>query len=629
MQFKKKELSLLICSCLAASTPTFAESESSVELDSLIISAKAPVDETSFSGSVTVVTAEEIAASGATNINDVLATTPSVQMVKTGQNPSPAPQLRGLDPEQTLILVNGKRIPNTDRTVPQEPAFRYGLVPLANIERIEIIRGPASSLYGADALAGVINIITKEATLDWTGSISLYSEKMENANGGDGQGMSLSASGALGENADLLISGETSSTDGILDDDNSDSLQTSRDVDNYQVDLGIDLDSGDRLEFGILSSDEESIEFSSGVEDDSAYVTNQIFTVEYFTEISGFDTSISAVAGESDVLEDTRVWSVNESDLSVDSQGRLDDKNYLSFGANYREEAAERGDTTVFEDEIDATTVFFQDVYEVTERTTLTFGLAYDSHSKYGSESSPKLNVVTQITPEIGFKAGYGESYLAPSLSQGSSSYVVSAGPTRQYSGNDDLKPETAKTAEVGLTFQKPNSSGSVTLFHSNVDDLIDTTSSTSGSVTTYEYNNVDSSILQGLELSWSFFNDAGSKKLNLSYTFLDTEDESTGKELTERSKHLAKANYFHKNAFSGFDMDAAARYTGTQFTDSDNTETIGAYFVADLGVSKEVLAGTTVRFGINNLTDEVVLNDSDQLLEAGRSYKLSLTSSF
>jgi len=632
MKFKKKKLSFLVCGHLigAITTPTFANDEISTKLNTIIVSAKAPVNETTFAGSVTVISADEIAASGASNLTDVLSTATSVQLVSTGRNPSPAPQIRGLDAEQTLILVNGKRIPNTDRTVPSSPAYRYGLVPLANIEKIEIIRGPASSLYGADALAGVINIITKKATSDWSGSISFYDEKTDGTNSKGGHGVSLSTSGSLGENADLLVSVESSDTDPILDDNNLGSLQSGREVENFQVDLGIDLASNDRLEFGVLSSDEEGTQFnSSGVESDSTDVSNKIFTLEYFTELAGFDTSFSGVSGKAEVLEGTKVWTVDENDLSIDSQGRLNESNYLSVGINYRTEEAERDDTTTFNDKINATTLFAQDVVKISDSSDITIGLALDNHSKYGSEASPKLSWVTQITPILGVKAGYGESYLAPSLSQGSSAYVVSAGPTRQYIGNDDLKPETAKTAEFGFTFQQKNSTGAITVFRSEVDDLITTVETVSGSVTTAEYNNVNSSVLQGLEVTWSLFNDSQSRKLNLSYTYLDTEDKSTGKELTNRADHLAKANYFHKSVFAGFDMDAAARYVGDQFTNTNNTEVIDAYFVADLGISKKIFEETTIRFGINNLTDKVVSNSSDDLLESGRSYKLSLTSNF
>lgn len=631
MQFKKKELSLLVCSCLVASAPTFAESQSSVELDSLIVSAKAPVDETSFSGSVTVVTAEEIAASGATDLKDVLATTPGVQMVMSGANPTPSPLVRGQDAERVLILVNGKRIPDTDRNIPFSPALRYGMIPLSNVERVEIIRGPASSLYGADALAGVINVITKEATLDWTGSISLYTEKTESVDGGDSQGLSISASGAVNEFVDLAIAAESSEKDAVIGDDGFTSLSSEKELTNFQVDLGIDFDNGDRVEVSAINSDSFTSGYdSSGDQDEPTDADSQLYNITYLTEWVGFDTSLSATSGVSDVLEGEDVWKVEERDISLDSQGQLNESHYLSFGINYREEGVKRDDDSVsdFDEEVSAVNLQVQDLTKIGEKTDITLGFTYDDHSKYDAEISPKASFVSQLTPVVALKASYGESYLAPSLRESSSEYVVGSS-YWYYIGNDDLQPETAKTSEVGVIIQQPNSLGSITLFRSDVDDLISTVRTSVGVGTQNEYNNVDSAVLQGVEVSWSFFNDTGSQKLNMSYTYLDTEDESTGKELTERARHLAKVNYFHQDALFGFDMDAAVRYTGTQFTDEDNTETVGAYFVADLGMSKEVLENTKVRLGINNLTDEVVLDDDDQLLEAGRSYKLSLISSF
>ncbi|MDB4837151.1 TonB-dependent receptor [Marinomonas sp.] len=631
MQFKKKELALLACSCLVASAPVYAENDASVELDSLIISAKAPVDEASFSGSVTVVTADEIAASGAVNLKDVLATTPGVQMVMSGANPTLSPVVRGQDAERVLILINGKRIPDTDRNIPFSPALRYGMVPLSNIERVEIIRGPASSLYGADALAGVINVITNEATLDWTGSISLYTEKTESVDGGDSQGLSLSASGAVSESVDLAIAAESSDKDAVIGDDDVTSISSERDITNYQVDLGVDFDSGDRMEVSVINSDSFTSGYdSSGDQDEPTDADSQLYNITYLTELSGFDTSLSVTSGVSDVLEGEDVWEIEERDISLDSQGQLNESHYLSFGANYREEGVKRDDDSVsdFDEEVSAVNLQFQDLMKLGEDTDLTLGFTYDDHSKYDAEISPKASIVNQLTPVVALKASYGESYLAPSLRESSSEYVVGSS-YWYYIGNDDLQPETAKTSEVGFIIQHPNSLGSITLFRSDVDDLISTVRTSVGVGTQNEYTNVDSAVLQGVEVSWSFFNDIGSQKLNMSYTFLDTEDESTGKELTERARHLAKVNYFHQDALLGFDMDAAARYTGTQFTDEDNTETVGAYFVADLGISKEVFENTTVRFGINNLTDEIVLDDDDQLLESGRSYKLSLTSSF
>ncbi len=642
MFFERKKLPFLVgayTSVLLASAPAYAENKT-FEMDKVIVSAKVPVDAAKFAGSVSVVTGEEIRASGAVTVTEVLETTPGIQLVVTGSNSTKAPQVRGQDTEQVLVLVNGKRLPNTDRNIPFAPALRYNWVPVANIERIEIIRGPASSLYGADALAGVINIITREAGAEWGGSISLYGKEAEDANGGDGEGISISAAGPLADNVDLAVAVESKSRDAIFDDDNIATIQSENETDNVQADLGIDLSETDRLKLGVLYGTEEGKDIDNGffgVGNIPLDVERRLGSIEYSTQLGVFDTSVSVTASDADVEEGRSVWEIKENNAAIDLQGKLNEQHYLSFGLQYREEDVERDDRIVFEDDIDATTFFIQDVINITSASTLTLGLAYDTHSKYDNEASPKINWFTQLSPVVGVKLGYGESYLAPSLREGSSAYVVNAGPTRTYIGNDDLQPETGQTIEAGLTFNQKNNTGSITLFRTEVDDLIAVidTVDTSGPfpVTTAEYNNIDEARLQGIETEWSFFNANRSAKLNLSYTYLDAENRSgdnEGNQLTDRAKHTAKINYFHKLPFAGLSVDAGVRYLSKQYTDLENTEEIDAYTIGDIGLSKSLYKDLQLRLGIDNVGDKTVLDeDAFELIEEGRSYKLTLSSTF
>ena len=147
MIFEIKKLPFLVgayASILVVSTSVVGDN-TTYEMDKVIVLAKAPVDAAKFTGSVSVVTSEETRASGATTVSEVLETTPGIQLVVTGSNSSRPPQMRGQATEQ--VLVNGKRLPNTDRNITFAPALRYSWLSVANIERIEIIRGPASSLY--------------------------------------------------------------------------------------------------------------------------------------------------------------------------------------------------------------------------------------------------------------------------------------------------------------------------------------------------------------------------------------------------------------------------------------------------------------------------------------------------
>lgn len=642
MIFEIKKLPFLVgayASILVVSTSVVGDN-TTYEMDKVIVSAKAPVDAAKFAGSVSVVTSEEIRASGATTVSEVLETTPGIQLVVTGSNSSRAPQIRGQATEQVLVLVNGKRLPNTDRNIPFAPALRYNWVPVANIERIEIIRGPASSLYGADALAGVINIITRQASEKWSGSISLYGKQTDSANGGDGDGISVAAAGPITNSIDLAIAVESTSRDAIFDDDNIATIQSENEAESLQADLGFDINETDRIKFGVLYGTEEGEDIDNGFFGLGTIpldVKRRLGSVDYTTQLGAFDTSIGIVASNSDVEEGTAVWEIKENNISIDLQGELNKQHYLSYGIQYREEDVERDDRIVFNDDIDATTLFIQDVINVTAASTLTLGLAYDVHSKYDNEASPKINWYTQLSPIVGVKLGYGESYLAPSLREGSSAYVVSAGPTRTYIGNDDLQPETGQTVEAGLTFKVKNSTGSITLFRTEVDDLISVidTIDLSGifPVTTSEYNNIDEALFQGVETEWSFYNESRSAKLNLSYTYLDAENrsgENKGNQLTDRAEHIAKINYFHKLPFAGLSIDAGVRYLGKQYTNLENTEEIDPYTVGDIGLSKVLYKDLQLRFGIDNVADKTVLDeDAFELIEEGRSFKLTLSSTF
>jgi outer membrane receptor for ferrienterochelin and colicins len=629
---------LMVGGCLLAAQFSFASEV--YEMNKVVVSAKAPVDATKFAGSVTVITANDIRAAGATTVTEVLESAPGIQLVVTGNNSSKAPQLRGQDTDQVLVLVNGKRLPNTDRNLPFAPGYRYNWVPVANIERIEVIRGPGSSLYGADALAGVINIITRQAESEWHGSLSLYSKQADDDSAGDEEGVSVAASGALGESVDLSIAAETASVDPIFDDNQLLTIKSEKETKNFQADIGVDLSESDRLQLGFLYGDEEGNDIDngfSGISSSDLDVQRRRTSIDYQTTLGAFAVNTGLAASNADVIEGSSIWKITENNAFFDLQGQLTEQQYVSGGITYRKEEADRSDRIIFNDAINATTVFLQDVVDIGDDNKLTLGVAYDMHSKYENEFSPKVNWFSQLSPAWGFKAGYGESYLAPSLREGSAAYVVSAGPTRTYVGNNDLQPETSKTIELGFTYNNDSSTGAITVFKTKVDDLIGLIDTVDSSgffpVTTAEYNNIDSALVQGVETEWAFYSESKHTKVDLSYTYLDTEDKSAanaGKELTDRSKHSAKINLRHSLPKWGVHVDGGLRYIGKQFTDAANTTEIDAYSVADVGIAKTVFSDVQLRFGIENIGNKHVIDSgSTELLQEGRAYKFTLSSQF
>jgi outer membrane receptor for ferrienterochelin and colicins len=120
---------------------------------------------------------------------------PGVQLTNEGDNRKGV-SIRGLDSSYTLILVDGKRV-NSRNAVFRHNDFDLNWVPVDAIERIEVVRGPMSSLYGSDALGGVVNIITKKIGQKWTGTLSADSTIQEHRDRGDTYNGQFYTSGPL------------------------------------------------------------------------------------------------------------------------------------------------------------------------------------------------------------------------------------------------------------------------------------------------------------------------------------------------------------------------------------------------------------------------------------------------
>ena len=133
--------------------------------------------------SISVITQQDLQKKPIQNLKDVLQEVPGIQLTNEGDNRQGV-SIRGLSSSYTLILVDGKRV-NSRNAVFRHNDFDLNWIPVDAIERIEVVRGPMSSLYGSDALGGVVNIITRKVGKAWHGTVSLDSTIQENRDRGD------------------------------------------------------------------------------------------------------------------------------------------------------------------------------------------------------------------------------------------------------------------------------------------------------------------------------------------------------------------------------------------------------------------------------------------------------------
>ncbi len=123
-------------------------------------------------GAVSVITEQQIAEQPVRDIVDILSEVPGISLIGQGAGGRKTISIRGADNHHTLVLVDGRRIAASN-AVMGHSNYENSWVPVENIKRIEVVRGPLSSLYGSEALGGVINIITKPPTKEWRGGFKI------------------------------------------------------------------------------------------------------------------------------------------------------------------------------------------------------------------------------------------------------------------------------------------------------------------------------------------------------------------------------------------------------------------------------------------------------------------------
>ena len=599
--------------------------------DTIFVSAKAPIKAQEFSGSVSVVTAAQIKARGAKSVSEALELLPGVSISATGGNGGDEIKIRGLSAEYGLVLIDGKRVPNTERNISSSPANRNRWVAIENIERIEVIRGAASSLYGSDALSGVINIITKKAGEQWQSSVTANAQSLARS-GGEGSGVNISTRGRLSERAALTFSVDHQDENAVKDDDGL-TIQSQRRVTNTNLGLSFDVNEDSKLNFGVIYGEESAMDSDLGrtgsASDTELSQIKRLFSADYTTKLGDFNTSFALSNGDTAVQDGSNDWRVVDNNASVEIDGAITDTQYLSAGIGYRVEKANRYDKD-FSDTFKSSNVFLQDVIDLNENHALTIGLSAENHNKYGSEVSPKIYWNWTLDPRWTFKAGYSEGRVSPAIREGSSDYVISGGPTRTYQGNDDLKPEQSQTFEVSANYDDDRLSAGVSIFNTDIDNLISTEDIVTGANTLALYSNVDKARVRGVESSigWKINQQS---KIAFNYTYLDAQNRSgddQGNDLTRRSKHEASLSFDQHLAAIDSDLSLTWKGLSSQYTDSANTQKIKGHGLIDIGLVKSLNDNLEISAAIKNLGDVRVM-DGSEALNVGREYRLSLTGRF
>lgn len=638
--------------------------------------------------SITVISGDELRNRSYTDITDALKNVAGVQIAGGGVERSI--MLRGMTADYTLFLIDGRPMQGNDAFAnngAQAGNSVNFLPPIEAIERIEVIRGPASALYGSDAMGGVINIITRKVHNEWSGSITTEYSHADSSNKTDEDGfltnfylnapliqdtLSLQITGGFQNQDEGHFAGgsDSAASDPEYKKKNLGTKLAWRVNDTNTLTLGNTYTLQERWHNPGLSladtgtaSYQKSIKNSYFLNHEGQYGSLLTNTYAQY-EKSENPTRVNATTGNG----------IEFSVLTLNTQATYFlDSHTLTGGVNYKYENLEDGATNglnlpgvslptdIIKMDRYQYSLFLEDEWTILDNLALTLSGRYDDNEKFGGQFSPKIYAVYHLTDTLTLKGGVTTGFRAPTLKQSATDYgSTSMGGV--IIGNPDLKPETSLNREIGLGYQN-NQIGlasTLTVYQIDYEDKINRTGRICPAAadnpnqdpcvyngTTYPYHqfgytayeNVDKAELTGVEhtLSYRIFEDLTYRH---SYTYTDTEQKTgtyAGEPLNDVSKHMFNAsldwqttdrlNLWTQVNYRG--KTSGRWQTGTSGS-SSNGVTYPSYTFADLGLAYRPIDPLNLKAGIYNVTNKTVSPDEDYSATLdGRKLVVSFTYSF
>jgi vitamin B12 transporter len=594
---------LSVCSSAVAGN---TEPETQAMSPIIVTATRLPTPASSVASSFTLITAEEIDERQYRTVNDALRSVPGLNLVQLG-GPGTATSIfvRGTESNHVLFLVNGRRV--------GDPAGSGGVFDpqsllVDNIERIEIVRGPRSVLYGSDAIGGVINVITKRARGPLTGSAHVEAGSFRTVSGrwslgGDvgpvtmqlnlaklrTDGISIAPDdegnpendGFRDDVASLALG--FSPADGVTVDLYGQYVRAVTEIDNFGAD---DVNSEDSRTIRLAQ-----IDVGADLIDDLWHVrltggfNDQDFQNDNPPESGVGETSRS-------IFDGTIMETALLSDFDLARVGTL----VLGLEARREQGKSSGGAFFNFDDQLRTYSAFAEYQFEFVERVFGTLGVRGDNNRDYESETTYGASLgYRHLETATTVRASAGTGFKAPSLID------LFGGVTGLFIGNPELVPEKSFGWDAGVEqelFAGRLALGA-TYFENDIDELIDGFAF-DAATGLFTARNVDEATTRGVE-TFVEVQPLPDLSLALDYTFTRAFDSAINEDLLRRPKHKASANliWFPLDSLT---VNFATLYTGS--TVDVGGVRMASYTVVDVSAAYDLGDGMRLQGRVENLFD-------------------------
>lgn len=548
--------------------------------------------------STQVITQEDIKRGGATSIRNALSMYANIFQKSKVRGGGHDIIIRGMETKHSLVMVNGRRISNEADANGLGNAMSLDRININDVEKIEIVRGPSSALYGSEAMGGVLNIITKpskeQTLLTGLEHTSEDTSHWWHADTGRIGNFSMTFDARFNKiNRNMLDTATESDPYGTAQTYNAslnyyvnDHSYVNAYMDYYSQHLKTDMGTPAMKPITLTtSSGKMSLSGQAMLEGTGSKAfkqknygiswngktdKNDWQIQAYMSKFNWSDTSNTKVLGSippagmegmfNYLLQKKNTYDFNHDEHNMwaiegrDSL-RVNDHHRVTFGAEYVKDKVagtglgsngdgvhnitENGKTkSSSEKTLSSYAAYLQDEIEY-GKWFIVPAIRYDHHSAYGSHTSPKIGVTYNATDHFRIKANYGDGFKAPSVSQLFYDLDRMMGSSYVHlTGNPNLKPEKSKSWDLGVEAEFGKGYGSLTYFDNDVDNLIASIpkGKDSNGHNLYRYENVNKARIKGLENTLGYrFNDT--LEFKVTSTLLDAKDTSAGKDLTQRAR--------------------------------------------------------------------------------------------
>ena len=556
------------------------------EVDEIIVKgARIETPVRNFGSSIFILNSEDIRLRGIRSAIDAISSSPGVTSKKNGSfGGVGSVRIRGAASSQTLVLVDG--VPVNDASSPGG-GYNFEYLDTSNIERIEVLRGSQSTLWGSDAIGGVVNIFTKSAE---DNSVNILSET-----GSFGLKKINSEFGLVSNVGKFLFLIDETSLDGISKADKKDGNIEKDGFETNSYSFKGDIEVNNIEIKGLLSYIKSDVEYDSfgfvtGVQDGDERSITEEFTGNFTIKFNLFG----------DKLENT--FSLNQSDISRDY---FTDNN-LTFGADgdrrlYRYQGNtefgkfnkiafgfEKEESSVSLDKLSIDSLFFLYQFQPIEDLFVSVGIRNDDNKGFNSKTTRKIAAAYKITENISIKSSWGEGFKVPTIFQ-TTFFCCGA-----KSANINIRPEESTSYDLGFDFiLKDKFSFSLTYFKQDVNNQINFSFGLGG------YENIDFVESDGFEIST---NSKISETINLfiNYSYIDSIDGS-GLRLINIPKDSGELvlTYEPSSKLSG---SMTLKYNGSEISTYGN---LNSWSRADINLFYKLNNFSEVYFRVENLFDE------------------------